>query len=84
MFAELLMREREDMRFLTTGMSMEDPSCSYEIDVQVPSIFNLGKTVLHFPGLLFYDHQLMFSLQFQVAFLRYHRALISTVALCDP
>jgi len=42
MFAELLLREKEDHRFLSDGMSM-DTSCDYDIDVQVPSIIPLGK-----------------------------------------
>ena len=42
MFAELLLREDEDRRFLSGGMSM-DTSCDYDIDVQVPSIIPLGE-----------------------------------------
>eukprot|EP00977_Amphora_coffeiformis_P001006 scaffold219_cov156-Amphora_coffeaeformis.AAC.4 len=40
MFAELLLREREDHRFLSDRMSM-DTSCDYEIDVSVSRIVPL-------------------------------------------
>lgn len=42
MFAELLLREEEDRRFLDTNMSMEE--CEYDIDVEVPNIIPLGKS----------------------------------------
>ena len=42
MFAELLLRETEDRRFLDTNMSMGD-SCEYDIDVEVPNIIPLGE-----------------------------------------
>ena len=43
MFAELLLRENEDRRFLADGMSMQPSSCDYDVDVQVPNIIALGK-----------------------------------------
>ena len=42
LFAELLIREQEDRRFLNNAMSM-DTSCEYTIDVNVPSILDLGE-----------------------------------------
>lgn len=42
MFAELLLREKEDRRFLETDMSMSD--CEYDIDTEVPNIIPLGET----------------------------------------
>ena len=44
LFAELLLRDAEDRRFLDTNMSMEDP-CEYDIEVEVPYILPLGETV---------------------------------------
>ena len=43
MFAELLLRENEDRRFLADGMSMQPSSCDYDVDVRVPNIIALGK-----------------------------------------
>ena len=45
MFAELLLREKEDRRFLDSAMSMDD-SCEYDIDVDVPNIVPIGESVL--------------------------------------
>lgn len=44
MFAELLLREKEDKRFLDTNMSMED-DCEYDIDTEAPNIFSIGEWV---------------------------------------
>lgn len=48
LFSELLIRNEEDVRFLSSGMSLEEPkpsSCRFDIEVQVPNVINLGRSM---------------------------------------
>lgn len=66
MFTELLLREQEDVRFLSSAMSM-DNSCKYDIQVDVPSIISLGKHELEIfqfqPKRVFFIASLIFAIE---------------------